>query len=345
MPERIPFRSGLDAIADRMPPLPSSQNPVPFRILALHGGGIHGVATASYLESVEADTGTRIREHFDLITGTSTGGIIALALSLDIPASDIKTLYLEHGHAIFSRKLPWLPKKVAQLAAPLYRLDGLRSRLRQIFGLDTLLGEARCRLCIPTVNITTGRNEVLKTRHHPRFERDHKLPMWQVGTATAAAPTYFPPAHLPTRGHYVDGGLWANAPIEVGISEALHLGIDRSDITVLSLGTGDRAFYKHGVKDRLLGSLCHGIIGWGGGLVDLAMRSQTQRSRNLTEYLLPDGHLHHIDFDLPSHLGGLDAVSDAGTLAEIAKSTAKSTLGKLRPVYFQSKAAPFAPIP
>ena len=75
-----------------------------FRVLSLDGGGIKGTYTASVLASLEKMTGKKIREHFDLITGTSAGGIIAVAMGLAIPVEKILTLYTEHGAKIFPKK-------------------------------------------------------------------------------------------------------------------------------------------------------------------------------------------------------------------------------------------------
>jgi patatin-like phospholipase/acyl hydrolase len=85
----------------------------PFRVLSLDGGGMRGTYTATYLDKVAATFGRRrnidaldIGAAFDLIVGTSTGGIIAAALATGVPLADIVALYVEHGPSIFSRPLP-----------------------------------------------------------------------------------------------------------------------------------------------------------------------------------------------------------------------------------------------
>jgi len=311
-----------------------------FRVLALHGGGIHGVATAAYLADLEKHSDTRVLEHFDLLVGTSTGGIIALALSLGIPASEIETLYCEHGAEIFSRRIPLpLPSWIAGFFGPVYYDDSLHQLLADILGPATQLGDANCPLCIPAINITAGRNVVFKTRHRPEYERDHELKMWRVAGATAAAPVYFPPTHIPDRGWFVDGGLWSNAPIEVGIAEGCKLGYALDRIEVLSIGTGQRAFCRNGTAHWLLRNARHGAAGWGLDLVDLVMRSQSQRSRNLAEYLLPDDQLVHVDFPLHDGAGGLDAVGEVDTFADRARTQAKRNGQSVRRRFFQSRTA------
>lgn len=308
-----------------------------FRILALHGGGIHGVSTAAYLADLEKHSGTQIRDHFDLIVGTSTGGIVAVASSLGVSASKVEVLYREHGEDIFSRRVPFLPRRMAKYFGPLYGNESLRKLLIEIFGRDTELGEVNCPLCVPAVNITTGRNVVFKTRHRAAYERDHELEVWRVAAATAAAPVYFPPVKIPDRGWFVDGGLWANAPIEVGIAEARKLGFSLDQIEVLSVGTGEKAFHRDGAPHQIFRHARHGIIGWGQDLVDLVMRSQSQRAQDLAKYLLSDEQVVHVDFPLPNDTGGLDAVGEVNAFANRARTQAKKNGQVVRNRFFQTE--------
>lgn len=308
-----------------------------FRVLVLHGGGIHGVSTAAYLADLEKHSGSEIREHFDLIVGTSTGGIVAVALALGIPAIEVEGLYREHGKDIFSRRMPFLPRRIAKYFGPLYGIEPLCKLLMEIFGPDTELGEAKCPLCVPAINITTGRNVVFKTRHRAAYERDHKLEIWRVAAATAAAPVYFPPVKISDRGWFVDGGLWANAPIEVGIAEGRKLGYSLDQIEVLSVGTGEKAFQRSGAPHQIFRNARHGIIGWGQDLVDLVMRSQSQRSQDLARYLLSEEQILHVDFPLPNYTGGLDAVEEVDTLANRARTQAKKNSQGVRKRFFRTK--------
>ena len=322
----------------------ASQSPT-FRVLALHGGGIHGVATATYLADIEQRTEAPLYRHFDLVTGTSTGGLIALALSLGISAVEVQRLYLEEGASIFQRRHSLLPKRLAALIGPLYRSAPFHDQLQRVLGRDTRLGEAKCRLCIPAINIRSGDAVVFKTRHHEDFERDHRLRMWRVAAATTAAPIFFRPAQIPKRGWFVDGGLWANAPIEVGVAEGLKLGYRLDEIEVLSIGTGTQAFHKAGLPHWIFRHARHGLLGWGRKLVHLIMRTQVQRAQNLTGYLFPEGHLRHIDFDLPDYAGGLDAVGRAEMFAERARARAKRTARDVRERFFSETTELFTPLP
>ena len=319
--------------------------PRPFRVLALDGGGIRGVAPAAFLAYVEAHLDRPIHRYFDLLVGTSTGGIIALALASGVPAERVLQLYRERGAALFARRYPILPKRAAMALGPLYRSGPLHEELRRILGEDTLLGAARCRVCVPAVNVSSGNVVVFKTRHHERFERDHRLPMWRVAAATAAAPTYFHPVHVPGCGWFVDGGLWANAPAMIGVAEAALLGYRPDEVEVLSVGTGTAPFCKEGPRRwSPWGDFRFGLLGWGKGLVDLVMRAQTQRAANFTSYLMPPDHHVRVDFELPDGDCGLDAVHLTETLAHRATARAKEVAREIRLRFFDAEAVPFEPV-
>ena len=319
-----------------------------FKVLSLDGGGIRGVFAATYLAYVEKHLRDRTGRYFDLIVGTSTGGIIALALAMRIPASRIASLYQQKGEMIFTRRWPsFLGRKVPMAVDSLYRSGPLYEELKSVFGEETLLGEASNRLCIPALNLSTGKAVVFKTRHHDEYERDHELPLWKVAAATSAAPLYFRSVSIPQAGGaFVDGGLWANTPTMVGVAEAIRLGYTREQVRVLSIGTGSKAFYRDGHADgRFLGGLRFGFAGWRNDLVDLVMRSQTQRASNLSSYLLPDENHRRIEFDLPGDDFGLDAVRYTNLLAERAHEKGKSTSYDVRKEFFQRQVEPFEPLP
>jgi patatin-like phospholipase/acyl hydrolase len=218
-----------------------------FKILSIDGGGIKGIFPAVLLAEIEERYlgGGSVAEHFDLITGTSTGGIIALGLSIGMPAREIAGLYTEHGGEIFpAPRFGWLGRNwlwLRNLAHYRYDRAVLANLLSHTFG-DRKFGDAKGRLCIPSCDGRLGDVYVFKTPHHPDFKKDcHEL-MTTVAMATAAAPTYFRP--LDSGGYrFVDGGLWANNPIMVGIVDALScFDLDHGQVRVLSLGCGDEPY-------------------------------------------------------------------------------------------------------
>src|SRR5206468_5319070 len=129
----------------------------------------------------------------DLITGTSTGGIIALGLAMGLPAAEILRLYVDHGAEIFPQAGKFLPKLrrcmryLRSLRRYQYEREPLERLLRLAFGSSTI-GDAMHRLCIPSFDGYTEVN-VFKTPHHPDFKMDWREEMVTVALATSAAPT------------------------------------------------------------------------------------------------------------------------------------------------------------
>jgi predicted acylesterase/phospholipase RssA len=219
----------------------------PFKILSLDGGGIRGLYGATLLARIEQELthGEPISNYFDMVSGTSTGGIMALALGLQIPAERIERLYREDGGRIFPQKrswkyAPWL-KKLRHIFGALYDHDVLEKLLYREFG-DKTLGDAVTRLAVPAFITPKTEIAVFKTDHHPDFKNDWRSKAWEVARATSAAPTYL-------NGHeyddviFLDGGVWANNPVMVAIVDVLSAyDVSREQIEVLSIGTGNFPF-------------------------------------------------------------------------------------------------------
>ena len=212
-----------------------------FRILSIDGGGIKGVFAASALATLEEDLGCRAVDHFDLITGTSTGGIIAIGLGLGLSAGQILRFYVDKGPTIFpgTSLAQRLGGKVKQLfSGPKHSHTVLRAALKEVFQ-QRRFGESTCRLVIPTYDAIGGRIFIMKTAHHERFHYDIEASAVDVALATSAAPTYFAAERFPQHDNasYVDGGVWANCPVLAGVTEALaFLGQKLQDLDVLSIG-------------------------------------------------------------------------------------------------------------
>ena len=241
-----------------------------FRILSLDGGGVKGTFTAAVLAELETLSGKRIVEHFDLITGTSTGGIIALALGLDISAPEILRFYCTQGRAIFpstgvSRRVYACLRHVVR---PKYSARVLHDAVASVLGGRTL-GESHCRLVVTSYDAVRGDVHLFKTAHHGQFPHDARLPAVDVAMATAAAPTYLP-AYTDARGCHLDGGIWANCPATVGVIEAI--GVLRQPpeaIELLSIGTTSEPF-SISKRRRQRG----GLLLWNTGLIDLLQQAQ-----------------------------------------------------------------------
>lgn len=269
-----------------------------FKILSIDGGGIRGIYPARLLCELEEELARngqdgKLSDYFDLICGTSTGGIIALGLALGMPAQEILTLYRDNAGDIFKKN-----KFRLGLLRSMYSNAFLHDLLEKTFAEyspqgDTRLGHAKTRLCIPTYNSVLGKAHVYKTAHHPKLFRDYQIPAHHVALSTAAAPVFFPPhsfeyvpvdsANKVEVSMNVDGGVIANNPTHIGIVDAHNtLGIPLADIRVLSLGTGHRVFAEGKSKKGF------GFWYWGNQkarLVDLMLSAQSQNTDNLVKFL------------------------------------------------------------
>jgi patatin-like phospholipase/acyl hydrolase len=227
-----------------------------FRILSIDGGGIRGLIPAKVLAELEAQlraghSDKKLYEHFDLICGTSTGAILAIGVALGIPAQDLVRFYKENAKVIFPRWY-FMTRQAKALVSPIYSNKELRKLLKTIYseangGTPPLLNDLKTKVCIPSYNGNTGEINVLKTKHHPDYTRDYKLPAHEAALASASAPVYFPPHSFNYDNEFgsgsninmIDGGIFANNPALIGLLEATEkLKIPFKDIELISLGTG-----------------------------------------------------------------------------------------------------------
>ena len=198
---------------------PGTRSEDRFQVLAIDGGGIRGIFAAALLAGLEEDLERPLLDSFDLVVGTSTGGIIALGLGAGISPQGILNFYVAEKGRIFpdQLRLRWL----RHLFLAKYSPTPLEAALRERFG-EKLLGESAVPLVIPSYDLGENAVHPFKTPHHDRLRRDYKIPMWAVGMATAAAPTYLPTFRLPgDHARLIDGGVWANNPALVGVTEAV----------------------------------------------------------------------------------------------------------------------------
>lgn len=269
----------------------------PFRVLSLDGGGMRGLYTATYLallsEKFAQKRGAKALDlgtAFDLIVGTSTGAIIACALAAGVAPGNVALLYREHGQAIFGKPLPtrWstlrLLPNLPFRAGALARGDAaLRAALTATLGTITLgdvWSERGIALAVPAVEMSQHRPWVFKTPHLATTNnRDSATTLVDVCRASSAAPVYRSLAKLEHRdgigGHsvFADGGLWANNPVLVALTEALEMtgGSDRG-IEVFCLGTCPRP-----EGESIRGERVHRGIGewkFGGRAAALAVDAQ-----------------------------------------------------------------------
>jgi uncharacterized protein len=254
-----------------------------FRVLTIDGGGIRGIFPAAVLAGLERHytDGSSIAAYFDLVAGTSTGGILALGLGAGYSAAELLDLYVRRGCEIFPplRGLRAWVRDKRHYARYLYDRDALQRLLTDKLG-NTLFGDSKIRLCIPAFEGRHSEVFVFKTPHHPDYRTDRFERMVDVGLATAAAPSYFRP--LEHRGYtLVDDGVWANNPIVLALVEALTcFVVDRDQIDILSLGCGDDRYVVS--RDEIMkGGLWH----WK-KIMGAAMRLQSLAATNQARLLL-----------------------------------------------------------
>jgi patatin-like phospholipase/acyl hydrolase len=259
----------------------------PFLILSIDGGGLRGIVPVLILQKIEAITGKRIQDIFQLVAGTSTGGMIACGLSVSddgknplYSLQDIANVYIQHGKDIF----PPGPKgilniidKVESLFNPNYSPKGLDKVLYDMFGQRTM---RNCMLPVMACAYDLKNNEPVffKSRY---TENDCDVaPLRDVCRATSAAPTYFPAFNM----KYdlkdrvcVDGGVFINNPGMAAVAEASKFGKDPyykspdfnfNDIYVLSLGTGT---YKFDMSQPRYAK--GGLVNWATHISDVMMQS------------------------------------------------------------------------
>lgn len=267
-----------------------------FQILSLSGGGYRGLYTATVLAALEQSIGRPIARCFDLLAGTSVGGILALGLALEIPAARLAELFERHGDQIFQRQFSMWGYLRAW-----YGTTSLKGLLSQpdLFG-TRLLGSAIHRVVVPAINYSSGLPVVFKTDHHPKFSTDHRRSIVDMALATSAAPFYFR-RHLFDHNQYIDGGLFANAPGLVALHEAeTFLGdfCSSEDIHLLSIGTMSSIFTVNPEDDSR-----GGLRDWGQGkalraaqrLFSVAISVQESFTGNLLRHRLTDARYTALD--------------------------------------------------
>lgn len=280
------------------------------RVLSIDGGGMRGVYSSTYLDILAKQIAARRKiaavdwgKAFHLIVGTSTGGIIACALAAGIPLDKVTNLYEQYGKRIFPRKMPSTIKGIIfDLFSRSKNLskgnNSLCAALENSFGDLTMRDVYYKRgiaLSIPAVEMSHHRSWVFKTPHL-NGHRDDNFRLVDVCLATSAAPLYRSMAKVKNpdieNSHYIfiDGGLWANNPIMVGLIDALQMTKPGDRIEIFSLGTcsppggdifGDKELHR-------------GLVGWkfGAEVANIAITAQQYAYDKMAELIA-----HNIERD------------------------------------------------
>lgn len=263
-----------------------------FRILCISGGGYLGLYAAALLAKWEEQLGVPLASRFDLIAGTSIGGVLALAIAAEIPVSEVKTTFESQGETIFpnrggTNRLLQRLKVLRSLFRPRYSSEPLRRVLRGVYE-DRTMGDLARRVIVPAVNLNSGKPQLFKTPHHIDFHLDQSLSVVDVAMATSAAPTYFPAAKV-GEGLFADGGLFANTPDLLALHEANYfLEVANKDIEMISVGTTSHVV---GLSGAHTGNF--GVVDWltDERLISALMSSQERSAEFIAQHRLGDRYL------------------------------------------------------
>ncbi|KQE54592.1 MULTISPECIES: CBASS cGAMP-activated phospholipase [Acinetobacter] len=231
----------------------STEQLVPVKVLALNGGGARGLYTVSVLarlEEVIEDKfniqNVKIGDYFDLITGTSIGGILALGLASGKSARELQAKFEQTAPLIFP-KWRFILQGWYKAFLPIYRSEPLYDAVKSMIGDNITFKDLSKRVMVPTVNLSAGCPRFFKTPHGEDFNKDLDIKLIDAALATSAAPTYFKP-HKINGNYYADGGLVANNPSYIGLREVLidmkvdFANVSIQDIKILNIGTLNENF-------------------------------------------------------------------------------------------------------
>ena len=362
---------------------------MPFRILSLDGGGIRGVVAAKMLSLIERQIEQPLNEYFDLITGTSTGSILATAIATGRSSEEIVELYRKKSSIIFPYESRFSLKRLGLIlkhgiSAPKYSDQGLIQVLKEIFGDKTIFDVLSPLLLI--VAYDTIEREPIIFKSWRQDKGYGNIPLWETCVSSASAPTYFPAHKLEktingkvykasidtiyfdentssandiyknalvritsglgdgqTRkikkyiGHSrkaiinkpwkqipnrtstysiktifsaIDGGVTANNPSTCGIAAALRLGYSLDEITVLSIGTGDRTRIIPFEKVHHWG-----LIQWAQPLIGVAFDGSADVCEYVTHQMIQSRQLR-LQFKLDRELTGKRLSDDIDDVSE-----------------------------
>ena len=296
-----------------------------FRILALSGGGYLGLYAAVVLAELEARVGEPLGRRFDLIAGTSVGGLLSMALAFEVPMAELVKLFLERGEEVCSsRRLPTgavtrLLDLSRSVMGPKYTGEALRKELTRHFGKRTL-GDALHAVVVPAVDVTRSVTKVFKTPHAQASLGDAGLSAVDVTLATCAAPAFFPCVKVGDK-LYADGGLFAVAPDQVALHEAeLFMGAKPSKVRMLSVGTATMGYQPMEKPEADVGA-----VGWltDGRLILTMISVQQQHVQAIMEDRLADRYMR-LDAPWPAQAGlGIDIATKqaAQTLTALGQQT------------------------
>ncbi|MEM7179996.1 MAG: CBASS cGAMP-activated phospholipase [Spirochaetota bacterium] len=300
------------------------------RILSIDGGGIRGIIPATICAYLEQRLGCPLHQHFDLVSGTSTGAILALGLTKEnpMPAVDLVRLYQKEGGNIFTRSV-W---------HKMYSFDGLGEEKYPSEGIEKVLEEnlqnARLKDCLTDVMVTSYCTERRKAIFYKSWkarsnERQYDYALKDIARASSAAPTYFEPKHLIRENgdefSLIDGGVFANNPSMCAYVAAKKKFPDETRFQLVSLGTGkyQRRFFYKDIKDW-------GTITWIKPVLNIIMDGVNDTVDYQMRQLLPgeNENQQYFRFDIELSKGNDDMDDASEDNVQILKILAEEIIEK-----------------
>jgi uncharacterized protein len=275
-----------------------------FKILAIDGGGMRGILPAMMVAELERRSGLPASQMFDLIAGSSTGGLLAMGLvtpdeqgNPQYTAEDLAWLYEREGPRIFSRGRWRLAQTLNNLTSPRYTSEPFDQSLRLMFG-DLRLADAIGNVLITSYELQR-RQPWFFLSQRARQSNAHNFRMRDVVRATTAAPTYFEPAQIyPPDAEdafaLIDGSMQANNPALAAWVEAQSQFPDTGEYMIVSLGTGDASrpiSYREARQ--------WGMAGWSQHILGIAFDAMNSTVDYQLRHLMPrraDGRQQYYRF-------------------------------------------------
>jgi uncharacterized protein len=284
----------------------------PVRVLSIDGGGIRGIIPATVLADLELRAGRPVAELFDLVVGTSTGGILALGLTAPGEggspawrAEDLVNLYVREGPRIFHRSVFDRIRSVDGALDEKYPSEGLVEVLRESFG------ELRLRDALSDVMVTAydtvSRMPFFFRSARAREDAAQDWLLSDAAHATSAAPSYFEPVHLEGFS-LIDGGVFAANPAMCALAEVLRVR-EPHEVLLVSLGTGQqtRPLPWEKVHDW-------GALEWARPVIDILLDGQSDTVDFQARQVL-EGSYWRIQTELNRARDDLDDASEENLVA------------------------------
>jgi patatin-like phospholipase/acyl hydrolase len=288
------------------------------RIVTVDGGGVRGVIPVIVLQRLCAEPGLEgWLDRVDFFAGTSTGGLIALSLAAGIGVGELRTFYEERAARVFADSFLDDLKDLGKLLGADYRVTNLEHEIHRVLG-DRTLAQLGKRVLVPAFDLdneaVTERSWKPKLFHNfPGKDSDGDALAYRVGTATAAAPTYFA-----TFDGYIDGGVFATNPSVCALAQTQDIRIpaderaNLEELCLLSLGTGRSLRYIEGNTHDW------GYVQWVRPLLDIMLDGVNGIADYQCSQLLGRRYHRVAPTFPPGRQIGMDAVGDIPYLVNFA---------------------------